>query len=59
MNILGSLNIRYKLSLLVGLFMITFILIAGSLIFGSRDTMMADRKAKLQNIVEAAHKGVG
>ena len=55
MNFLGSMNIKYKLSLLVGLFLITFVGIAGSLIFGSRDTMMEDRKAKLQNIVEAAH----
>jgi methyl-accepting chemotaxis protein len=55
MNFLGSINIKYKLSLLVGLFMITFIIIAGSLIYGSRDTMMEDRKAKLQNLVESAH----
>ncbi len=55
MNFLGSINIKYKLSILVGLFLITFVGIAGSLIFGSRDTMMDDRKAKLQNIVESAH----
>ena len=55
MNFLGSINIKYKLSLLVGLFLITFVVIAGSLIFASRDTMMDDRKAKLQNIVESAH----
>ena len=55
MNILGSMNIRYKLSLLVGLFLLTFVLVAGSLIFNSRDTMLDDRKAKLQNIVETAH----
>ncbi len=55
MNFLGSINIKYKLSILVGLFLITFVGIAGSLIFGSRDTMLEDRKAKLQNIVESAH----
>ncbi len=55
MNFLGSINIRYKLTLLVGLFLLTFIVIAGSLIYGSRDTMLEDRKAKLQNLVESAY----
>ncbi|PLX99126.1 MAG: chemotaxis protein [Desulfuromonas sp.] len=55
MNFLGSINIRYKLSLLVGLFLITFVVNSGVLIFGSRDSMMDDRKAKLQNIVESAY----
>ena len=55
MTFLGAVNIRYKLSLLVGLFLITFILVMGSMIFSGRDTMLEDRKAKLQNIVESAH----
>ena len=54
MNFLGALNIRSKLSLLVGLFLIAFIVNSGVLIFGSRDTMLEDRKAKLQSIVESA-----
>ncbi len=55
MNFLGSINIKYKLSILVGLFLVIFVLVSGSLIFSSRDTMLEDRKTKLQNIVESAH----
>ena len=55
MNFLGALNIKYKLTLLVGLFLVTFLANSGILIFGSRDTMIEDRKAKLQNIIETAH----
>ncbi len=55
MNFLGAINIKYKLTLLVGFFLAMFVLNSGMLIFSSRDTMMEDRKAKLQNIVESAH----
>ncbi len=55
MNFLGSMNIRYKLSLIVGVFLITFIINSGVLILSNRDSMMDDRKEKLQNIVETAY----
>ena len=52
---LGSFKMKWKISGLIGVFLLSFVIISMLTVFQIKDTLIREKKAKLQDVVETAY----